>query len=134
VKGVVLNSTCAGPCVDPPPPPSPYAGTVTVTVNRANDGAQVASRVVSDGHFRMRVKRGTYDVTAVPPNPTCGPQPEPQKVCPPPCQPTPTTVCPLPADAAAIIAPCLTGETKRTQVTRDRFTRVELHMQNVCVV
>jgi len=33
-----------------------------------------------------------------------------------------------------MIAPCMTGETKRVQVRRHRFTRVELHVQNVCIV
>jgi hypothetical protein len=122
VKGVVLNSTCPGACAEPPPPPPPYTGTVTVTVQRASDGVQVASQETSDAHFRLRLKRGLYDVTSVPPNP-------------PTCQPTPETVCPLAGGAEpAIIAPCLTGETKQVQVTRHRFTRVELHVQNVCIV
>jgi hypothetical protein len=133
VKGVVLDGTCPGACAEPPPPEPLYTGAVTVTVSRASDGAEVASRPVGDGHFRMRVKRGTYDVTAIPPSPTCGPLPEPQKICPPPCEPTPTTVCPLPADGAAIVAPCITGETRRVKVRRHRFTRVELHVRNVCI-
>jgi hypothetical protein len=120
VKGVVFNSTCPGACAVPPPPPTLYTGTVTVTVRRASDGVQVASREISDGHFRLRVKRGLYDVSSVPPNP-------------PTCRPTPETVCPLPAEPMTI-APCMTGETKRVQVTRHRFTRVELHVQNVCIV
>jgi hypothetical protein len=132
VKGVVLNSTCPGACAEPPPPPPLYTGPVTVSVNRTTDGTAVASQATSDGHFRLRVKRGTYDVSAIPPNPTCEPQP--QQACPPPCEPTPTTVCPLPAQGAAIIAPCLTGETQRIQVRRHHFTRVELHVQNVCIV
>jgi hypothetical protein len=122
VKGVVLNSTCYGPCVEPAPPQPAYTGPVTVTVKRASNGATVASKAVSDGHFRMRVKRGTYDVSSVPPNP-------------PTCQPTPETVCPASGDAsAAIVAPCLMGETKRVQVRRHHFTYVELHVSNVCVV
>jgi hypothetical protein len=132
VKGVVLNSTCPGACAEPPPPAPLYTGPVTVSVNRTTDGTAVASQATTDGHFRMRVKRGTYDVSAIPPNPTCEPQP--QQVCPPPCEPTPTTVCPLPAQGAAIIAPCLSGETQRIQVRRHRFTRVELHVRNVCIV
>jgi hypothetical protein len=134
VKGVVLDSSCPGACTEPPAPSPLYTGAVTVTVTRAADGVQVASRAVSDGHFRIRVKRGRYDVSAVPPNSTCPPQPEPQHLCPPPCEPTPTTVCPLPADSRAIIAPCMTGETRRVKVRRHRFTRVELHVRNVCIV
>jgi hypothetical protein len=122
VKGVVLNATCYGPCAEPPPPEPVWQGTVTITVSRASDGMQVASQGTSDGHFRLRVKRGLYNVTSVPPNP-------------PTCQPTPETVCPLAGGAQpAIIAPCLTGETKQVQVTRHRFTRVELHVQNTCIV
>jgi hypothetical protein len=122
VKGVVLNGTCAGACVDPPPPAAPYTGTVTVSVRRASDGVEVASQEASDGHFRLRVKRGSYDVSAVPPGP-------------PTCRPTPETVCPLPAGAQpTVIAPCLIGETKPVQVRRHRFTRVELHVRNVCIL
>jgi hypothetical protein len=133
VKGVVLNSTCPGACPVEPPPPSPYSGPVTITVQRASDGAQVASKEISDGHFRIRLKRGSYDVSAVPPNPpTCEPQP--QQVCPAPCEPTPSTACPLPLQGAAIIAPCLTGETKPVKVRRHRMSHVELHLRNVCIV
>jgi hypothetical protein len=121
VKGVVLNSTCPGACAEPPPPPPLYTGTVTINVLRVGDGALVASREINDGHFRIRVKRGTYDVSAIPPSP-------------PPCQPTPQTVCPLPAQGAAIIAPCMTGETKRVQVRPHRMPYVELHVRNVCIV
>lgn len=121
VKGVVLDSSCPGACVQPPPPDPLYSGSVTIDVLRAADGAVVASQATSDGHFRMRVKRGAYDVRATPPSP-------------PSCDPTPTTVCPLQAQGAAIIAPCLTGETQRVKVRRHRFTQVELHVTNVCIV
>jgi hypothetical protein len=120
VKGVVLDSTCPGACAEPPPPESLYTGPVTVTVARAADGVVIASQAVSDGHFRLRVKRGLYDVSSVPPNP-------------PTCEPTPQTVCPLQA-SPAVVAPCLQGETKRVQVRRHRFTRVELHVSNTCIV
>jgi hypothetical protein len=122
VKGVVLDSTCAGPCAEPPPPAPTYTGSVTITARRASDGSLVASRETSDGHFRIRLKRGQYDVSAVPPNP-------------PSCQPQPGQVCPAGAGAEpAVIAPCMTGETKRVRVRRHRFTHVELHVTNVCVV
>jgi hypothetical protein len=122
VEGVVLNSTCPGACQEPPPPEPAYTGPVTITVQRASDGQQVASQAISDGHFRMRVKRGLYDVSAVPPNP-------------PTCQPQPEQVCPLMgAQSAAVIAPCLQGDTQRVQVRRHRFTHVELHVSNVCIV
>jgi hypothetical protein len=137
VKGVVLNSTCAGPCTDPSTPQQPYTGPVTVTVTRAGDGQQVASQAITDGRFRLRLARGDYDVSSVPPNPpVCQPQPaaQAQQVCPPPCTPTAQTVCPLASTPAVIVAPCLTGETKRVQVRRHHFTYVELHVTNVCVV
>jgi hypothetical protein len=122
VKGVVLNSTCAGACTEPPPPEPVYSGAVTITVVRAGDGQQVASQAISDGHFRIRLKRGSYDVSSVPPNPS-----------PPPCQPG--QMCPLDgSQGAAVVRPCMQGETKRVQVGRHRFTHVELHVSNVCIV
>jgi hypothetical protein len=135
VKGVVLDTTCPGACAVPPPPAPLYTGSVTVTVSRASNGAQVASQPATGGHFRIRVKRGTYDVRAVPPSlyPPCEPQP--QQVCPPPCEPQPGRACPLDGGRpAAIIAPCLTGDTQRVKVRRHRFTRVELHVRNTCIV
>ena len=122
VACVVLDSTCPGACAQPAPPEPLYSGDVTITVARASDGGQVASEVVSDGHFRLRLKRGTYDVSSVPPNP-------------PPCEPTPETVCPLDrARSAVVVRPCLQGETKRVVVRRHHFSRVELHVGNVCVL
>jgi hypothetical protein len=129
VAGVVLNSTCAGACAEPPPPEPVYSGAVTITVQRVSDGQQVATQASSDGHFRIRLKRGSYDVSSVPPNP------EPQ---PPSCPPG--ELCPLDkesaggAESAVIVRPCLQGETKRVQVRRHRFTQVELHVANVCIV
>ena len=122
VEGVVLNSTCAGACAEPPPPEPAYTGPVTVTVQRVSDGQQVASQAISDGHFRMRLKRGSYDVSSVPPNPE-----------PPPCQPG--EMCPLAeTQGAAIVQPCMQGETTRVQVRRHHFAHVELHVSNVCIV
>ena len=121
IEGVVRDATCYGPCAVPPPPDPVYSGSLTVTVQRASDGLQVASRTTSDGHFRFRLKRGASDVTSVPPSP-------------PSCQPP--MVCPAQGSSvsAAVIAPCETGETQRVQVRRHRFTHVELHVQNVCIV
>jgi hypothetical protein len=122
VKGVVLNATCPGACAEPPPPQPTYTGPVTITVRRASDGVLVASQAISDGHFKIRVKRGAYDVSSVPPTP-------------PPCQPTPNTVCPAGSGAnPMVITSCMTGETKRVQVRRHHFTYVELHVQNTCIV
>jgi hypothetical protein len=120
IKGVVLDETCTtGDCRTPP---SAYAGSITITVTRPSDGRQVASRTTTDGKFRLRVKRGLYDVTAAAPTP-------------PACEPTPETVCPLDASQPAVIVrPCVEGETKQVRVRRHRMTRVELNVQNVCVV
>src|SRR3954451_21270980 len=122
VRGVVLNSSCAGACQDPPPPAPVYTGAVTITVTRASDGQQAASQAIDDGHFRIRLKRGLYDVSSVPPNPpTCDPQPQ--------------QACPMAgAHTAAIVQSCMRGETKRVQVRRHRFTQLELHVSNVCIV
>jgi hypothetical protein len=123
IRGVVVNGTCPGPCAEPKPVPPAYAGPVTITVRRASNGVQVARQETSNGKFRMRVKRGLYDVSATPPGP-------------PPCIPTPTTICPAQgADSSKqVIVPCLTGETKRVRVKRHRVTYVELHMRNICIV
>jgi hypothetical protein len=122
IAGVVLNSSCAGACAQPAQPEPVYTGDVTITVQRVSDGQQVASQATNDGQFRMRLKRGSYDVSSVPPNPE-----------PPPCQPG--KLCPLDkAQSAAIVRPCLQGETKRVQVRRHHFARVELHVGNVCIV
>jgi hypothetical protein len=122
VAGTVFNSTCPGACAKPPSPESAYTGAVTITVTRVSDGRQVASQAISDGHFRLRLKKGAYSVSSVPPTP-------------PTCNPTPETVCPLDnAQGAAIVRPCLQGETKQIQVRRHRFTQVDLHVSNICVV
>jgi hypothetical protein len=122
IAGVVLNSTCAGACAEPAPPEPVYNGPVTIKVQRVSDSQQVASQAISDGHFRLRLKRGSFDVSSVPPNPEL-----------PPCQPG--QMCPLAkARSAAVVRPCLQGETKRVQVRRHRFAQVELHVSNVCIV
>jgi hypothetical protein len=123
IRGVVVSGTCPGPCAEPKPVPPAYAGPVTITVRRASDGVQVARRETSNGKFRMRVKRGLYDVSAIPPGP-------------PPCIPNPTTICPAQSAPSSkqVIVPCLMGETKRVRVKRHRVTYVELHMRNVCIV
>jgi hypothetical protein len=137
VEGTVLDASCYGACVEPRPPEPVYTGAATVTVKRSSDGAQVASQAVSDGHFRMKVKHGIYDVSVVPQNPTPSPcQPTAQAVCPPPCQPAPQTICPLESTSSptVVIAPCLTGDTQHVSVRRHRFAHVDLHVNNVCIV
>jgi hypothetical protein len=44
-------------------------------------------------------------------------------------------MCPLDgSQGAAVVRPCMQGETKRVQVGRHRFTHVVLHVSNVCIV
>jgi hypothetical protein len=120
IEGVVLDVSCYGPCIEPRPAASVYPGPVTVTVRRASDGVMVGSREVTDGKFRFKLKRGLYDVSSVPPGPPS---------CP------PGYVCPAEGSApSVVIMPCLAGETKRVQVRKWRFTHVELHVTNVCIV
>jgi hypothetical protein len=105
VKGVVLDATCAGACRVPAPPEPVYTGAVTVVVTNAATRRVVASEAISDGHFRLRVRPGSYDVASVPE-----------------------------AQGAAIAAPCETGETQQVVVRRHRFTPVTLHVRNSCIV
>lgn len=122
VDGVVRDSTCYGPCAEPRPPEPVYQGSVTIEVRRT-DGTQVASKTIGDGHFRLRLRPGTYDVSSVPPSPS--PQPCPQG-----------QVCPYARAQAspAVIQQCLQGETKRVAIRRHRFTEVTLHVANTCIV
>jgi hypothetical protein len=136
IAGTVLYTTCPGPCAQPGTAP-PYTGSdLTVTVRRVRDGALIASVRPTTGHFRIRVKRGHYDVSAnVPATPPCGPTPAGAKVACPPCGPVPVgakIACPV---AGAAIQTCpTTGDTARVAVRRHRFTHVELHVQNACIV
>ena len=141
VAGAVLDASCSGACVEPQAPDPVYTGSVTITVKRASDGATVASQQVSDGRFRIKLKHGFYEVSSVPATPSpppCGPQPlaQAQQICPPPCQPQPQQVCALDStsQSAVIVAPCVSGETRGVIVRRHRFTHVDLHVSNVCIV
>jgi hypothetical protein len=111
IKGVVLNSTCCGACAYPPPPEPAYTGSdLTVSVTRVADGVVVASSQPSGGHFRFRLKRGLYRVTAAIGGPT-------------------------PVAQASVMPPnCWQGESQEAQVRRHHFTRLELHVGNVCIV
>ena len=111
IEGVVLNSTCAGACVDPPPPQPAYTGSdLTVSVTRVADGALVATSHPTDGTFRFRLKRGHYLVAAAV------------------AQPTPTP------QSTAMPPNCWQGDSQEAQVRRHRFTHVQLHVGNVCIV
>jgi hypothetical protein len=113
IAGTVVNLTCYGPCAYPQPASPPYTGGgLTVEIRRAADGALVAARQPSDGHFRAKVKRGLYTVSAIISEVT----------------PTPT-----PQSGAAVM-PCWQGDSKQVRVFRHRFSRVELRVTNVCVL
>jgi hypothetical protein len=113
IKGVVLNNTCYGPCAQPAPPAPAYTGSdLTVTVTRVADGALVGTQSPSDGHFRFRLKRGLYRVTAA-------------------IAPTPQ---PGPVQPQAMPPSCWQGDSQEARVYRHRFTRVVLYVGNVCVV
>jgi hypothetical protein len=112
IKGVVLDNTCYGPCAEPPPPAPAYTGSdLTVTVTRVADGALVGTENPSDGHFRFRLKRGLYRVTAA-----IG------------------AAHPGPIQPQVVPANCWQGDSQEARVHRHRFTRVELHVANVCIV
>jgi hypothetical protein len=113
IYGTVVNSTCYGPCVYPQPASPPYTGGgLVVEIRRAADGALVATRYPTDGTFRAKVKRGLYTVTALVGEPT----------------PTPTP------QGRAEVMPCWQGESKQVRVYRHRFSPVELHVTNTCIV
>jgi hypothetical protein len=117
IAGTVVNTTCPGPCADPQPPAPAYTGPgLTVEVRRASDSGLVATRTPTDGRFRVRVKRGIYDVTAT------VSEPEP---------PPPSTIQPQETTA---LARCWQGDSEPIRVRRHRFTRVELKVQNICIV
>jgi hypothetical protein len=108
IEGKVTNSTCQGPCIYPPPPAPTYTGDgLTVQVRRVADGRLMATVTPTDGTFRVKVKRGLYDVSASV------------------TQPTPQAAAP---------GACLQGDTERVRVFRHRFTHVELQVGNVCIV
>jgi hypothetical protein len=65
IKGVVLNTTCAGPCRYPSPPPPRYTGPgLTVKVRSLDTQELVATLHPKDGRFRVEVAPGPYRVRA----------------------------------------------------------------------
>jgi hypothetical protein len=113
IVGTVVNSTCYGPCAYPQPASPPYTGGgLTVEIRRAADGALVATRQPTDGHFRAKVKRGLYTVSAMV-----------------------SEVSPTPTPQARAMPPsCWQGESKQVRVFRHRFSPVELQVTNACIV
>jgi hypothetical protein len=65
IKGVVLNTTCPGPCQYPSPPPPRYTGPgLTVRVRNLDTQELVATLHPKDGRFRVEVAPGAYRVRA----------------------------------------------------------------------
>jgi hypothetical protein len=65
IKGVVLNTTCPGPCQYPSPPPPRYTGPgLTVRVRNLDTQELVATLHPKDGRFRVEVAPGPYRVRA----------------------------------------------------------------------
>jgi hypothetical protein len=64
VRGVVLNATCYGPCVEGAQQ-DPYAGGgLELTVRRLPGRSVVARPQAEQGHFRARLAPGVYLVRA----------------------------------------------------------------------
>lgn len=64
IRGVVLDTTCWGPCRYPPNP-QPYTGPgLTVTVRSLTTNKLVATLRPKDGRFRVEVRPGPYRVRA----------------------------------------------------------------------
>jgi hypothetical protein len=65
IRGVVLNTTCPGPCRYPPPPPPRYTGPdLTVKVRNLSTHELVAKLHPKDGRFRVEVPSDLYRVRA----------------------------------------------------------------------
>jgi hypothetical protein len=66
IKGVVIDSTCYGPCMYPPPPPRRYVGDdLVVRVRRLPDYELVARVRPKDGRFRVELAPGLYRLRPV---------------------------------------------------------------------
>ena len=97
-RGVVLDTTCYGPCaIDDDP--QPYRGeNARIVVRKPSDPSFRRGAPVEQGHFRIRLAPGVYRLTAF------------------------------------IPGRCWEGETRRVGVHRGEFRRLELQVQNVCIV
>ena len=109
VKGVVLNSTCPGACAEPPPPPPLYTGTVTIDVRPCQ--RRGAGGEPGDRRRALQDPGRSGAATTSARSPRAHRRVSRRRRRSARCQ----------AQGAAIIAPCLTGETKRVQVRPHRM-------------
>ena len=66
IDGVVRNTTCPGPCVDPPPPAPLYTGDGLIVKIRDRATHDVVARLhPKDGRFHADVGPGSYHVRAL---------------------------------------------------------------------
>ncbi len=66
IKGVVIDTTCYGPCMYPPPPPRRYTGdNLVVRVRHLPDYELVARVRPEDGRFRVELAPGLYRLRPV---------------------------------------------------------------------
>lgn len=64
-KGRVLDVTCYGPCIYPPPESPPYTGEgLTVSVKTLPERVPVAKLHPTDGTFQLEAPAGLYRVRA----------------------------------------------------------------------
>lgn len=70
-KGVVLDTTCYGPCaVDEEP--EPYRGeNARIAIRKPADSAFRLRAAIEQGHFRIRLVPGVYSLTAHVPGDRC---------------------------------------------------------------
>lgn len=72
IDGEVVDVTCYGPCMVPPPPPRPYVSEqLRVSMRRIASGELVRVVRPEDGRFRARLRRGRYRVRAYVPGDSC---------------------------------------------------------------
>jgi hypothetical protein len=64
LRGVVLNTTCPGPCASPSNPPRYTGPGLTVRVRSIRSGDLVATRHPTDGAFALSLRLGPYRVSA----------------------------------------------------------------------
>lgn len=104
VKGVVLDTTCYGPCVVGAQP-NPYTGDAVRLVIRDNRTDAIVGRPkLSMGHFVMPLRPGVYRVKAF-----------------------------FKADGT-INDMCWKGEVKRVRVVAGAYAQIQLHVGNTCIL